>query len=163
MDATVTFTLNGISCTLTTDSSRSLLEVLREDFHLTGTKFGCGEGQCRACTVLVGGECMASCLTPIGTVNGTDVVTIEGLAAKGALHPVQEAFLGAFQCGYCTAGMIMGVAGVLREKPKASEADVLAELQNHICRCGSYTKYLKAVRRVLAERRNIQRSTSDIE
>ncbi len=161
MDATVTFTLNGLSRSLTTDSSRSLLEVLREDFHLTGTKFGCGEGQCRACTVLVGGQCLPSCLTPIATVHGLDVVTIEGLAPKGALHPVQEAFLaeGAFQCGYCTAGMIMGVAGVLRAKPKASEADVLAELQNHLCRCGSYAKYLKAVRRVLAKRGSIQRST----
>lgn len=157
------FTVNGATRSFAGDPEMPLLWYLRDELRLTGTKFGCGEGQCRACTVLVGGECMASCLTPIGTVNGTDVVTIEGLAAKGALHPVQEAFLGAFQCGYCTAGMIMGVAGVLREKPKASEADVLAELQNHICRCGSYTKYLKAVRRVLAERRNIQRSTSDIE
>jgi len=153
MDASVSFTLNGKPRTLITDSARSLLEVLREDLHLTGTKFGCGEGQCRACTVLVSGECIPSCLTPIGAVAGQEVVTIEGLAGDGVLHPVQEAFLaeGAFQCGYCTAGMIMGVVGVLKANPKASEADVLAELQMHICRCGSYAKYLQAVRRVLAQ------------
>ena len=153
MDAHVSFVLNGKSQTVVTDPERSLLEVLREDLHLTGTKFGCGEGQCRACTVLVGGECVPSCLTSIGDVNGTDVVTIEGVAGAGALHPVQEAFVaeGAFQCGYCTAGMIMGVVGVLKKNPAASEADVLSELQKHICRCGSYAKYLTAVRRVLAQ------------
>jgi aerobic-type carbon monoxide dehydrogenase small subunit (CoxS/CutS family) len=153
MDASINFTLNGKPRTLTTDLARSLLDVLREDLHLTGTKFGCGEGECRACTVLINGECMPSCLTPIGAVAGQDVVTIEGLADAGTLHPVQEAFLneGAFQCGYCTAGMIMGAAGVLRKNPKASEAEVLSELQKHICRCGSYVKYLKAVRRVLAQ------------
>ena len=152
MDTTITFNLNGHPQTVVADWARSLLEVLREDLHLTGTKFGCGEGQCRACTVLIGGECMPSCLTPIGAVSGQDVVTIEGLAAGSALHPVQEAFLaeGAFQCGYCTAGMIMGVAGVLKANPKATETDIMAELQGHICRCGSYAKYVKAVRRVLA-------------
>jgi len=150
---TIRFTLNGQPCSVVTDSDRSLLEVLREDLHLTGTKFGCGEGQCRACTVLIGGECMPSCLTPLAAVDGQDVVTIEGLSTSQALHPVQEAFLteGAFQCGYCTAGMIMGVAGVLKKNPAATEADVLAELQLHICRCGSYAKYLKAVRRLLAQ------------
>jgi aerobic-type carbon monoxide dehydrogenase small subunit (CoxS/CutS family) len=153
MDANISFTLNGKPRTLTTDSARSLLDVLREDLHLTGTKFGCGEGECRACTVLINEQCVPSCLTPIGAVAGQDVVTIEGLADAGTLHPVQEAFLdeGAFQCGYCTAGMIMGVAGVLRKNPKASEVEVLSELQKHICRCGSYAKYLKAVRRVLAQ------------
>jgi aerobic-type carbon monoxide dehydrogenase small subunit (CoxS/CutS family) len=153
MDASISFKLNGKSRTLVTDSSRSLLDVLREDLHLTGTKFGCGEGQCRACTVLINGECMPSCLTPVGSVDGTEVLTIEGVAGDGKLHPVQEAFLneGAFQCGYCTAGMVMGVVGVLKENPKASEAEVLSELQRHICRCGSYAKYLTAVRHVLAQ------------
>jgi aerobic-type carbon monoxide dehydrogenase small subunit (CoxS/CutS family) len=151
MDARVSFVLNAQPQTVVTDSERSLLEVLREDLHLTGTKFGCGEGQCRACTVLVGGQCVPSCLTSIGDVDGMEVTTIEGVAGAGALHPVQEAFVaeGAFQCGYCTAGMIMGAVGVLKKNPAASEADVLAELQKHICRCGSYAKYLKAVRRVL--------------
>ncbi|HEV2331227.1 MAG TPA: (2Fe-2S)-binding protein [Verrucomicrobiae bacterium] len=153
MDASVSFVLNGMPQTVVTDSDRSLLEVLREDLHLTGTKYGCGEGQCRACTVLVGGKCVPSCLTSIGDVAGMDVVTIEGIAGAWDLHPVQEAFLaeGAFQCGYCTAGMIMGVVGVLKKNPAASETDVLAELQKHICRCGSYAKYLKAVRGVLAK------------
>jgi aerobic-type carbon monoxide dehydrogenase small subunit (CoxS/CutS family) len=153
MDSSVSFVLNGKPRTVVTNSVRSLLEVLREDLHLTGTKFGCGEGQCRACTVLIGGQCMPSCLTSIGDVAGMEVATIEGVAGEAALHPVQEAFLseGAFQCGYCTAGMIMGVVGVLKKNPKASEAELLSELQMHICRCGSYAKYLKAVRRVLAQ------------
>src|SRR5215469_15768518 len=158
MDASVSFVLNGKSQTVVTDPDRSLLEVLREDLHLTGAKFGCGEGQCRACTVLVGGECVPSCLTSIGDVDGKEIVTIEGVAGTiegvaraDALHPIQEAFLaeGAFQCGYCTAGMIMSVVGALKKNPKASEADVLSELQKHICRCGSYAKYLTAVRQVL--------------
>jgi aerobic-type carbon monoxide dehydrogenase small subunit (CoxS/CutS family) len=153
MDTSVSFVLNGKRQAVVTDPDRSLLEVLREDLHLTGTKYGCGEGQCRACTVLVGGECVPSCLTSIGDVQGMEIVTIEGVAGASALHPVQEAFLteGAFQCGYCTAGMIMGVVGVLKKNPAASEADVLSELQKHICRCGSYAKYLKAVRRVLGQ------------
>jgi aerobic-type carbon monoxide dehydrogenase small subunit (CoxS/CutS family) len=153
MDTSVSFTLNGNRQTVVTDPDRSLLEVLREDLHLTGTKYGCGEGQCRACTVLLGGECVPSCLTSISDVGGKDVVTVEGVAGAGALHPIQQAFLdeGAFQCGYCTAGMIMGVVGVLKKNPAASEADMLSELQKHICRCGSYAKYLTAVRRVLAQ------------
>lgn len=153
MDTSVSFVLNGKRQAVVTDPDRSLLEVLREDLHLTGTKFGCGEGQCRACTVLVGGECVPSCLTSIGDVNGMEVMTIEGVAGADALHPVQEAFVteGAFQCGYCTAGMIMGVVGVLKKNPAASEADVLSELQKHICRCGSYAKYLAAVRQVLKQ------------
>jgi aerobic-type carbon monoxide dehydrogenase small subunit (CoxS/CutS family) len=161
MDTSVSFVVNGKRQTVVTDPERSLLELLREDLHLTGVKFGCGEGQCRACTVLVGGECVPSCLTSIGDVDGKEIVTIEGVAGTiegtavaDALHPVQAAFVaeGAFQCGYCTSGMIMGVVGVLKKKPAASEADVLSELQKHICRCGSYAKYLKAVRHVLAQR-----------
>ena len=114
MDAKIVFTVNGKSRTVTTDPGRSLLEVLREDLQLTGTKYGCGEGQCRACTVLINGESAASCLTNIGDVDKAEIVTIEGLADGDRLHPIQEAFLaeGAFQCGYCTAGMIMGVAGI---------------------------------------------------
>ncbi|HEX3625009.1 MAG TPA: (2Fe-2S)-binding protein [Verrucomicrobiae bacterium] len=151
MEASVSFVLNGKPQTVVTDSERSLLEVLREDLHLTGTKYGCGEGQCRACTVLVGGDCVPSCLTSISDVNGMEVLTIEGVAGAARLHPVQEAFVaeGAFQCGYCTVGMIMGLVGVLKKNPGASEADALSELQKHICRCGSYAKYLKAVRQVL--------------
>ncbi|MDE3068631.1 MAG: (2Fe-2S)-binding protein [Verrucomicrobiota bacterium] len=152
MEAKIAFTLNGKPQTVSADPDRPLLDVLREDLHLTGTKFGCGEGLCRACTVLVNGRSQPSCLTPIGAVAGREVLTIEGLAGHGALHPVQEAFLaeGAFQCGYCTAGMIVGAAGVLKENPRATEAEILAELQHHICRCGSYAKYVKAVHRLVA-------------
>ena len=110
MDSTITFTVNGQARTVTTDPQRPLLDVLREDLKLTGTKYGCGEGQCRACTVLLNGKSVASCVTPVGDADKQDLLTIEGLAQGSQLHPVQEAFLaeGAFQCGYCTSGMIMG-------------------------------------------------------
>jgi aerobic-type carbon monoxide dehydrogenase small subunit (CoxS/CutS family) len=149
-DARITFTLNGRSRTLTTDPERPLLEVLREDLQLTGTKYGCGEGECRACTVLLNGESTPSCLTPVSSVDGQTVLTIEGLAHGDTLHPVQEAFLAeaAFQCGYCTSGMILGVASVRQKNPSAGEAEYRAELQKHICRCGGYPKYLRVVRRL---------------
>src|SRR5438309_12121555 len=117
MDRTIRLTVNGQSRTFTTDPERPLLDVLREDFQLTGTKYGCGEGQCRACTVLMGGKSVPSCLTSVGDADGQTILTIEGLAKDGKLHPVQQAFLaeGAFQCGYCTTGMILGMAGLLTE------------------------------------------------
>ena len=150
MDARITFTLNGESRSITTDPGRPLLQVLREDLGLTGTKYGCGEGECRACTVLLNGESTPSCLTPVRNVDGKTVVTIEGLAQGEKLHPVQEAFLaeGAFQCGYCTSGMILGVASVRDKNPAAGEAEYREELQKHICRCGGYPKYLSVVRRL---------------
>ena len=153
MDAKINFTVNGKLRTVTTDPARSLLDVLREDLQLTGTKYGCGEGQCRACTVLLNGESTPSCLTSIGDVDKADIVTIEGLANGDQLHPVQEVFLaeGAFQCGYCTAGMIMGVVGALKKNPGASGTEVLAQMQKHICRCGSYAKYKKAIARAVSE------------
>jgi aerobic-type carbon monoxide dehydrogenase small subunit (CoxS/CutS family) len=149
-DTRITFTLNGRSRTITTDPDRPLLEVLREDFELTGTKYGCGEGECRACTVLLNGESTPSCLTSIGSVDGQTVLTIEGLAYGDKLHPVQQAFLaeGAFQCGYCTSGMIMGIASVMKKNAAAGEAEYRDELQKHICRCGGYPKYLSVVRRL---------------
>jgi aerobic-type carbon monoxide dehydrogenase small subunit (CoxS/CutS family) len=151
MDAKITFILNGRSSTVITDPDRPLLDVLREDLQLTGTKYGCGEGECRACTVLLNGQPTPSCLTSIGSVDKQTVLTIEGLADGGKLHPVQEAFLaeGAFQCGYCTAGMIMGVAGVMKKNPSAGEAEYRAELQKHICRCGGYPKYVSVARRLI--------------
>jgi aerobic-type carbon monoxide dehydrogenase small subunit (CoxS/CutS family) len=153
MDTKISFTLNGKDVAVTTDPQRSLLEVLREDLQLTGTKFGCGEGQCRACTVLVNGESKPSCITSVGAVDQQAVTTIEGLADGDKLHPVQEAFLaeGAFQCGYCTAGMVMGVAGALKKNPKASATEVLSQMQKHICRCGSYAKYQNAINRAVAQ------------
>jgi aerobic-type carbon monoxide dehydrogenase small subunit (CoxS/CutS family) len=153
MDTKINFTVNGKSVAVTTDPQRSLLEVLREDLHLTGTKFGCGEGQCRACTVLVNGASQPACLTAVGDVDRQEVVTIEGLASGDQLHPVQAAFLaeGAFQCGYCTAGMIMGVVGALKANPRASAPEVLAQMQRHICRCGSYVKYQTAITRAVTQ------------
>jgi aerobic-type carbon monoxide dehydrogenase small subunit (CoxS/CutS family) len=150
MDASITFILNGRSRTVTTDPDRPLLEVLREDLHLTGTKYGCGEGECRACTVLINGESTPSCLTSVGSVEKQSVLTIEGLADGDTLHPVQEAFLaeGAFQCGYCTSGMILGVASVMKKNSAAGEAEYREELQKHICRCGGYPKYVSVIRRL---------------
>lgn len=152
MDREISFVLNGKPRTVSSDSDRPLLEVLREDLQLTGTKFGCGEGQCRACTVMVNGVCIPSCIISIGNVEKQNVLTIEGLAVDGKLHLVQQIFLdeGAFQCGYCTAGMVMGVVGVLKNNSRATEEEVFSELEKHICRCCSYAGYRKAVRRVLA-------------
>jgi len=153
MDTKISFTLNGKPLAVTTDPQRSLLEVLREDLHLTGTKFGCGEGQCRACTVLVNGTCTASCLTSVGDLENAEITTIEGLADGDHLHPVQAVFFeeGAFQCGYCAAGMIMGVVGALRGNPRGAATEVRTEMQKHLCRCCSYTKYQKAIDRVVAQ------------
>lgn len=153
MNATITFTVNGKSTTITTDPQRPLLDVLREDLQLTGTKYGCGEGQCRACTVLMNGKSIASCTTPISDAEDKLIITIEGIdnGYKG-LHPVQEAFLdeGAFQCGYCTAGMIMGAVALLNEIPKPSDAEIISRMNRHICRCCSYPKYLQAIHRAAA-------------
>jgi aerobic-type carbon monoxide dehydrogenase small subunit (CoxS/CutS family) len=154
-DTRFTFTLNGRSRTVITDPGRPLLEVLREDLHLTGTKYGCGEGECRACTVLINGESTPSCLTSISSVDKQTVLTIEGLADGNKLHPVQEAFLaeGAFQCGYCTSGMILGVAAVMTKHRAADEAEYREELQKHICRCGGYPKYVNVIRRLTGSAR----------
>jgi aerobic-type carbon monoxide dehydrogenase small subunit (CoxS/CutS family) len=149
MEKTITLTVNGQPRTVTTDPQRSLLDVLREDLHLTGTKYGCGEGQCRACTVLADGKSIASCTTSISDVEKQSILTIEGLAKGDQLHPVQEAFLaeGAFQCGYCTAGMIMQAVELLTDDPKLTKTDVAARMQRHICRCGTYPTILKAIHR----------------
>lgn len=150
MDAAIAFTLNGKPQSVTTDPERPLLEVLREDLHLTGAKYGCGEGECRACTVLLDREPVPSCITPIADVRDKNVQTIEGLARGDRLHPVQEAFLAesAYQCGYCTAGMILGIVGVMQKNPHATEGDYREELQKHICRCGGYPKYAAIVSRI---------------
>ena len=158
MEAKFTFTVNGEARSVTTHPERSLLEVLREDLQSTGTKYGCGEGQCRACTVLMSGKSVAACLTPIADADKQTILTIEGLAKGDALHPVQEAFLteGAFQCGYCTSGMIMGVVGLLNEKPNPTDADILSRMQKHLCRCCSYPKILTAIRRAANRTGNLK-------
>jgi aerobic-type carbon monoxide dehydrogenase small subunit (CoxS/CutS family) len=151
MNSTFKITVNGRSHNVTTDPERPLLDVLREDLQLTGAKYGCGEGQCRACTVLLNGKSVAACLTPISDADKKSVITIEGLSKGDKLHPVQEAFLaeGAFQCGYCTAGMIMGVVGLLEEKPDATDSDISTRMQKHLCRCCSYPRIGKAIRRAI--------------
>jgi aerobic-type carbon monoxide dehydrogenase small subunit (CoxS/CutS family) len=149
MDATITFTINGQKRTVTTDPDRPLLEVLREDLKLTGTKFGCGEGECGACTVLLDDKRTFSCRTAVSKAEGKSVQTIEGLATGDTLHPVQEAFLaeGAFQCGYCTPGMIMATVALLKEKPKPSEEEIRSWMTKNVCRCCSYPRISDAVRR----------------
>lgn len=149
MEEIIRFTVNGRSQTVTTDPERPLLDVLREDLHLTGTKYGCGEGRCGACTVLVGGKTVASCSTPVSAVKGQSMLTIEGLATGDKLHPVQAAFLeeGAQQCGYCTPGMILAAVALLTEKPHPTDAEILARMDGHLCRCCGYPKILKAIRR----------------
>jgi aerobic-type carbon monoxide dehydrogenase small subunit (CoxS/CutS family) len=149
MDKTFSLTVNGKARNVTTDPERSLLEVLREEFQVTGPKYGCGEGQCRACTVLLNGKSVPSCTTSIGDADKKEILTIEGLANGDSLHPVQEAFMaeGAFQCGYCTAGMILGAVALLKEKPNPTESEIRSTMQRHICRCCSYTRIVKAIQR----------------
>ncbi len=153
MDTTFTFSVNGQRRTVTTDQGRSLLHLLREDLKLTGPKYGCGEGQCGACTVLIDGKREHSCLLPAKDAAGKSVTTIEGLSSGDKLHPVQEAFLaeGAMQCGYCTSGMILSTVALLNEKPKPSDAEILSWMDAQICRCCGYPRILKAVRRAVAE------------
>ena len=130
------------------DSDRMLLSVLRDDMDLTGAKYGCGEGQCAACTVLVDGVAAKSCITKLSAVAGKKIVTIEGLAAAGKLHPMQQAFLDhdALQCGYCTPGMILGAVSLLRKNSNPSEAEIVAGMNGHICRCGTYPRVVAAIR-----------------
>lgn len=142
-----TLKVNGTSHAIEADRSTPLLAVLRETLHLTGTKYGCGEGQCGACTVLADGRILRSCMTPIGDVGSRSIVTIEGLAQGATLHPVQQAFLeaSAFQCGFCTPGMIMAAVGLLNHTPKPNADQIRTELAGNLCRCGTYTRIIKAV------------------
>jgi aerobic-type carbon monoxide dehydrogenase small subunit (CoxS/CutS family) len=144
--------VNGTRRRLETDPQRSLLTVLREDLDLTGAKYGCGEGQCGACTVLIEGQPTRSCLTKLGSLAGKSVTTIEGLESGGQLHPLQQAFLdaGAMQCGYCTAGMIVAGAGLLRRNPDPEEPEIRKALEGNVCRCGTYTRIVTAVRAAAA-------------
>jgi aerobic-type carbon monoxide dehydrogenase small subunit (CoxS/CutS family) len=149
MDVKVSMTVNGEKKTVTTDPERPLLDVLREDLGLTGTKYGCGAGSCGACTVLLDGKRTLSCTTPVSAAEGKTIVTIEGLAGAKPLHPVQEAFLaeGAMQCGYCTPGMILTAVALLEQNPSPSDEQIRGGMNGNICRCNGYPKILKAVRR----------------
>jgi len=146
--------INGTRRRVNASSDRSLLSVLRDDLDLTGAKYGCGEGQCGACTVLLDGEAVRSCITPVSAAAAKRITTIEGLEREGRLHPLQEAFLvtGAMQCGYCTAGMIMSGVSLLGKNANPSEVEIIHGMQGNICRCGTYPRIVAAVR-IAAKRR----------
>lgn len=148
MPATVSLTVNGTARRIDAPKGLTLLAALREQLDLTGAKYGCGEGQCGACTVLLDGKAVRSCLIPAASAAGKRVETVEGLEQNGKLHPLQQAFLdqGAFQCGYCTPGFLMGAAALLRRTPQPNESQIRRELNTHICRCGTYPRIVEAVR-----------------
>lgn len=139
--------VNGRKLPVNVDSQTSLLTVLRDYLNLTGTKYGCGEAQCGACTVLIDGQTTRSCTMPVGKVAGKQITTIEGLEKDGQLHPVQEAFIeaDAMQCGYCTSGMIMAGVGLLKKNAKPSRAEIVKHMDRNVCRCGTYQRIVKAI------------------
>jgi aerobic-type carbon monoxide dehydrogenase small subunit (CoxS/CutS family) len=141
-------TINGKQYRFTAPSEQRLLWILRETLGLTGTKYGCGEGQCGACTVLLDGKPVRSCLTPLSSAIGKQVATIEGLERDGALHPVQQAFLQeeALQCGYCTSGMILSAVALLNRKPNPTDDEIARAMNGNICRCGTYPRIVAAIR-----------------
>jgi aerobic-type carbon monoxide dehydrogenase small subunit (CoxS/CutS family) len=142
-------TINGAAHRLDADAERMLLYVLRNDLDLTGCKYGCGEGRCGACTVLIDGQPTRSCITRVGTVAGKAIRTIEGLEKDGQLHPVQQAFLDAdaMQCGYCTCGMILSAVALLERNRRPSPQDIVTALNGNVCRCGTYNRIMDAVNR----------------
>ncbi len=147
MDA-IAVTVNGKRHEVTAPPDQPLLWVLRDQLQLTGTKYGCGEGQCGACTVLLDGRPVRSCLTPLSATAGKHVVTIEGLEQNGALHPVQQAFLReeAFQCGYCTSGMVLSAVALLSSNRNPTSEEIVHAMNGNICRCGTYPRIVAAVR-----------------
>lgn len=151
MDATLQFTVNANPARVQTDPGRPLLDVLREELALIGTKYGCGEGECGACTVLIDGVATRSCITSVAEANGRKIVTIEGLATNGTLHPVQQAFIdcGAAQCGYCVPGQIMAAVGLLNEQPRASREQIIERMRGNLCRCCNYRSLLASVEKAV--------------
>jgi len=147
--AVIRLTINEKPYTVDADPQTSLLSVLREQLDLTGSKYGCGEGQCGACTVLIDGKAQRSCITRVGAVAQKQIVTIEGLASGEQLHPVQEAFLeaGAMQCGYCTSGMIMSAVALLKRNPEPKESEIIAFMDGNVCRCGTYARIVSAIQK----------------
>ena len=147
MEKSVSFTLNGKAVTMKVDEERSLLWVLRTDLDLTGTKFGCGEGWCRVCNVLVDGKVRASCQTPVKEVAGRKVVTIEGLSKNGKLHPLQDAFIkhDALQCGFCTPGMIIRAVALLDQNPEPTHREIIDGMNENLCRCGAHVRIIQAI------------------
>jgi aerobic-type carbon monoxide dehydrogenase small subunit (CoxS/CutS family) len=146
--ATFQLRVNGRTVRIEAEPDDHLLSILREDLELTGSKYGCGEGACGACTVLVDGQATRSCVTRVGTLQGKSIQTIEGLAEGNRLHPVQQAFLDAeaLQCGYCTPGMVMAAVGLLRQNPNPSAEDISRAMDRNVCRCGTYPRIVQAIR-----------------
>lgn len=147
MKETIQFTLNGKSVELETDTSQTLLWVLRTELGLTGTKHGCGIGHCGACTILVNGAAERSCSITVKDISGKMVTTIEGLALDGKLHPVQESFIEheAQQCGFCTSGMVMNAVGLLNENPNPDRKEIIEGMNDNLCRCGAYNRITMAI------------------
>jgi aerobic-type carbon monoxide dehydrogenase small subunit (CoxS/CutS family) len=150
MQETINFKLNGRDVTLNTEGGRKLLWALRDDFGLTGTKYGCGMGLCGACVVVVNNETVRSCLTSVSDVEGKEVLTIEGLAEGDKLHPIQQAFAdnGAVQCGFCTPGMIMTAYVLLRKNPKITREQIISGMENNLCRCSAHQRIVEAIENV---------------
>ena len=153
MRETINFKLNDKPMRLTVDGERMLLWALRSELSLTGTKFGCGEGFCGACTVLVNKEAVRSCQFPVKDVKGKEVITIEGLAKNGNLHPVQKAFIkhDALQCGFCTPCMILNAYSVLLKNPQPTHKEILQNMEENLCRCGSYARIVEAIKTAAKE------------
>ncbi|HLA38470.1 MAG TPA: (2Fe-2S)-binding protein [Candidatus Glassbacteria bacterium] len=153
MEKTIDFKLNGKPISVSVEEERMLLWVLRTDLGLTGTKFSCGEGFCGACTVIVDNQAVKSCQYPIRLAEGKKVVTIEGLAANGMLHPLQEAFIAhdAFQCGFCTSGMILNAHSLLLENPHPSAQDIIQGMEGNLCRCAAHVRIISAIQSVASK------------
>lgn len=147
MDESISFNLNGKPLRLIKEGDHTLLWLLRSDLGLTGAKYGCGGGYCGACTVLVDGKPVKSCRYPIRDLRGRDVVTIEGIAADGNLHPVQKAFIehNAMQCGYCTPGMILSACSLLGQNPQPTREEIIDGMEGNLCRCGTYSRVIEAI------------------
>lgn len=153
MKETINFKLNDKPVSLTVDGERMLLWALRSELSLTGTKFGCGEGFCGACTVLVNKKAIRSCQFPVKDVKGKEVITIEGLAKNGNLHPLQKAFIkhDALQCGFCTPGMILNAYSLLFNNPRPTLKEIIQGMEDNLCRCGSYDRIVKAIKTAAKE------------
>ena len=145
--AAIKLVVNGREREVTADRQRSLLSVLRDDLQLTGCKYGCGEGECGSCTVLIDGEATRSCITSLGDCDGKPIKTVESLEENGQLHPLQQAFLdcGAMQCGYCTSGMMMSGVALLERHSQPSRQQIIDGMNGNICRCGTYQRIIAAV------------------
>jgi len=153
MEEAIQFSLNGKKASISVEGGRTLLSVLRREFGLTGAKYGCGEGHCGACTVLVDNKAVRSCVTAMEEVRGREVITIEGLAGGKDLHPLQKAFIkhDATQCGFCTPGMVLAAYSLLRENPTPAESEIIHAMDDNLCRCGSHKRIIQAIQTAAEE------------